>query len=138
MLGDAYISIQEPERAVEAYEQALKQNPRNKIDIASKLGKALVKTHQYTKAINYYRDVMKQENFKSLKLDLAKLFIKMKQYDKAETTLVQELQGIELFFLYIYRKYIYIYKIIYSYFRKSSRFRFKKFTSTYSTFIFAR
>lgn len=102
MLGDAYISIQEPERAVEAYEQALKQNPRNKIDIASKLGKALVKTHQYTKAINYYRDVMKQENFKSLKLDLAKLFIKMKQYDKAETTLVQELQGTELFFLYIY------------------------------------
>lgn len=135
MLGDAYISIQEPERAVEAYEQALKQNPRNKIDIASKLGKALVKTHQYTKAINYYRDVMKQENFKSLKLDLAKLFIKMKQYDKAETTLVQELQGIELF---SYIGNIYIYKIIYSYFRKSSRFRFKKFTSTYSTFIFAR
>lgn len=99
MLGDAYISIQEPERAVEAYEQALKQNPRNKIDIASKLGKALVKTHQYTKAINYYRDVMKQENFKSLKLDLAKLFIKMKQYDKAEATLVQELQGTKLFLL---------------------------------------
>lgn len=93
MLGDAYISIQEPERAIEAYEQALKQNPTNKVHIASKLGKALIKTHQYTKAINYYRDVMKQENFKSLKLDLAKLFIKLKQYDKAEATLVQELQG---------------------------------------------
>ncbi|XP_012166563.1 tetratricopeptide repeat protein 21B [Bombus terrestris] len=92
MLGDAYISIQEPERAIEAYEQALKQNPTNKVHIASKLGKALIKTHQYTKAINYYRDVMKQENFKSLKLDLAKLFIKLKQYDKAEATLVQELQ----------------------------------------------
>ncbi|XP_043587866.1 tetratricopeptide repeat protein 21B-like [Bombus pyrosoma] len=92
MLGDAYISIQEPERAIEAYEQALKQNPTNKVHIASKLGKALIKTHQYTKAINYYRDVMKQENFKSLKLDLAKLFIKLKQYDKAEATLIQELQ----------------------------------------------
>ncbi|XP_076761732.1 tetratricopeptide repeat protein 21B [Xylocopa sonorina] len=92
MLGDAYISIQEPERAIEAYEQALKQNPTNKVDIASKLGKALVKTHQYTKAINYYRDVMKQDNFRSLKLDLAKLFVTMKQYDKAEATLVQELQ----------------------------------------------
>ncbi|XP_068984486.1 tetratricopeptide repeat protein 21B-like [Bombus flavifrons] len=92
MLGDAYISIQEPERAIEAYEHALKQNPTNKVHIASKLGKALIKTHQYTKAINYYRDVMKQENFKSLKLDLAKLFIKLKQYDKAEATLVQELQ----------------------------------------------
>lgn len=93
MLGDAYISIQEPERAIEAYEQALKQNPTNKVHIASNLGVALVKTHQYTKAIDYYRDVMKQENFKNLKLDLAKLFIKMKQYDKAESTLVQELQG---------------------------------------------
>ena len=93
MLGDAYVSIQEPERAIEAYEQALKQNPANKVYLASKLGKALVKTHQYTKAINYYRDVMKQDNFKSLKLDFAKLFIKMKQYDKAEVTLVQELQG---------------------------------------------
>lgn len=106
MLGDAYISIQEPERAIEAYEHALKQNPTNKVHIASKLGKALIKTHQYTKAINYYRDVMKQENFKSLKLDLAKLFIKLKQYDKAEATLVQELQGrnyfscIILFFYY--------------------------------------
>ncbi|XP_017891080.1 tetratricopeptide repeat protein 21B-like [Ceratina calcarata] len=92
MLGDAYVLIQEPERAIEAYEQALKQNPANKVQIASKLGKALVKTHQYTKAINYYRDVMKQDSFKSLKLDLAKLFITMKQYDKAEATLVQELQ----------------------------------------------
>ncbi|KAF3423393.1 hypothetical protein E2986_01725 [Frieseomelitta varia] len=92
MLGDAYVSIQEPERAIEAYEQALKQNPVNKVHVASKLGKALIKTHQYTKAINYYRDLMKQDNFKSLKLDFAKLFIKMKQYDKAEVTLVQELQ----------------------------------------------
>lgn len=92
MLGDAYISIQEPERAIEAYEQALKQNSTNKLHIASKLGKALVKTHQYTKAINYYRDAMKQDNFKGLKLDLVKLFMTMKQYDKAEATLVQELQ----------------------------------------------
>ncbi|XP_054015603.1 tetratricopeptide repeat protein 21B-like [Hylaeus anthracinus] len=92
MLGDAYMSIQEPERAIESYEQALKRNPTNKLHIASKLGKALVKTHQYTKAINYYWDAMKQENFKGLKLDLAKLFMTMKQYDKAESTLVQELQ----------------------------------------------
>ncbi|XP_015435136.1 PREDICTED: tetratricopeptide repeat protein 21B-like [Dufourea novaeangliae] len=92
MLGDAYVSIEEPERAIEAYEEALKENPIDKFHIASKLGKALVKTHQYTKAINYYWDVIKQENFKGLKSDLAKLFMKMKQYDKAEATLVQELQ----------------------------------------------
>lgn len=93
MLGNAYMSIQEPERAIEAYEQALSQNPIDKIDIANKMGKALVKAHHYAKAINYYKDIVKQNNCATLKLDLAKLYMKMKQYDKAEATLVQELQG---------------------------------------------
>ncbi|KAL0109295.1 hypothetical protein PUN28_014409 [Cardiocondyla obscurior] len=92
MLGNAYMSIQEPERAIEAYEQALSQNPINKADIANKMGKALVKAHQYAKAISYYKDMVKQDNCAVLKLDLAKLYMKMKQYDKAEVTLVQELQ----------------------------------------------
>lgn len=92
MLGNAYMSIQEPERAIEAYEHALSQNPINKADIANKMGKALVKAHQYAKAVSYYKDVVKQENCGALKLDLAKLYMKMKQYDKAEATLVQELQ----------------------------------------------
>lgn len=93
MLGNAYISIQEPERAIEAYEQALSQNPINKVDIASKMGKALIKAHQYAKAISYYRNIVQHDGCAALKLDLAKLFMKMKQYDKAEATLVQELQG---------------------------------------------
>ncbi|XP_029176908.1 tetratricopeptide repeat protein 21B-like [Nylanderia fulva] len=92
MLGNAYMSIQEPERAIEAYEQALSQNPVDKVDIANKMGKALVKAHQYAKAISYYKDIVKQNNCGALKLDLAKLYMKMKQYDKAEATLVQELQ----------------------------------------------
>ncbi|XP_050461458.1 tetratricopeptide repeat protein 21B-like isoform X2 [Cataglyphis hispanica] len=92
MLGDAYMSIQEPERAIEAYEQALSQNPVDKMDIANKMGKALVKAHQYAKAISYYKDIVKHDSCASLKLDLAKLYMKMKLYDKAEATLVQELQ----------------------------------------------
>ncbi|XP_024883168.1 tetratricopeptide repeat protein 21B-like [Temnothorax curvispinosus] len=92
MLGNAYMSIQEPERAIEAYERALSQNPINKVEIANEMGKALVKAHQYAKAISYYKDIVKQDNCAALKLDLAKLYMKMKQYDKAETTLVQELQ----------------------------------------------
>ncbi|KAL6260324.1 hypothetical protein P5V15_007855 [Pogonomyrmex californicus] len=92
MLGNAYMSIQEPERAIEAYEQALSQNPIDKVIIANNMGKALVKAHQYAKAINYYKDIVKQENCAALKLDLAKLYMKMKQYDKAEATLVQKLQ----------------------------------------------
>lgn len=101
MLGDAYMSIQEPERAIEAYEQALSQNPVDKMDIANKMGKALVKAHQYAKAISYYKDIIKHDSCVSLKLDLAKLYMKMKLYDKAEATLVQELQGNYLKFIQI-------------------------------------
>ncbi|XP_046833910.1 tetratricopeptide repeat protein 21B-like isoform X2 [Vespa crabro] len=93
MLGDAYISIQEPERAIEAYEQALNQNPKDKAIIANKMGKALIKTHQYMEAISYYKDMIKEAECKDLKLDLAKLFIKMKQYDRAEATLLEELRN---------------------------------------------
>lgn len=36
----------QPEKAIEAYDQALKKNPKDSI-LASKMGKALIKTHNY-------------------------------------------------------------------------------------------
>lgn len=83
LLGDAYMNIQEPEKAIEIYEQALKKNPRDGA-LASKIGKALVKTHNYVKAINYYESALKsgQQNF--LRFDLAELLMKMKQYERCE------------------------------------------------------
>lgn len=48
LLGDAYMNIQEPEKAIEIYESALKKNPRDSA-LASKIGSALIKTHQYSK-----------------------------------------------------------------------------------------
>ncbi|XP_069686948.1 tetratricopeptide repeat protein 21B-like [Periplaneta americana] len=92
MLGDAYMSIQEPDRAIEAYEQALKRNPRDAA-LACKMGRALVKTHQYGKAINYYKEAVKGEEAGQLKLDMAELYMKLGQYDKAEKTLTQEIDG---------------------------------------------
>lgn len=91
MLGDAYIAIQEPERAIEAYEQSLRSNASDK-NLARKMGKALVKTHQYEKAIEYYERIIKQKEFGDLKLDMAELFMKLKMYEKAETRLLQELR----------------------------------------------
>lgn len=38
----------QPEKAIEVYEHALKKNPRDGA-LASKIGKALVKTHNYVK-----------------------------------------------------------------------------------------
>ncbi|XP_001655859.2 tetratricopeptide repeat protein 21B isoform X2 [Aedes aegypti] len=91
MLGDAYMSIQEADEAIEAYRQAQKQNPRDAL-LASKLGRAYVKTHQYKKAISYYQEAIATPENSLLKLDLAELFLKLKQYSNAEQTLVDEIE----------------------------------------------
>ncbi|XP_075036827.1 tetratricopeptide repeat protein 21B isoform X1 [Mixophyes fleayi] len=90
LLGDAYMNIQEPEKAIDIYEQALKKNPKDGT-LASKIGKALIKTHNYAKAISYYETALKsgQQNF--LHYDLAELLLKLKQYEKAEKVLQQAL-----------------------------------------------
>ncbi|KAM9344194.1 tetratricopeptide repeat protein 21B isoform 2-T2 [Pholidichthys leucotaenia] len=86
LLGDAYMNIHEPEKAIEVYEQALKKNPKNGA-LASKIGKALVKTHNYVKAINYYEAALKTQQQNFLRYDLAELLMKMKQYDRCEKIL---------------------------------------------------
>ncbi|NWY76297.1 TT21B protein, partial [Erithacus rubecula] len=90
LLGDAYMNIQEPDEAIEVYEQALKKNPKDP-SLASKIGKALIKTHNYSKAINYYEAAVRngQQNF--LCYDLAELLMKLKQYEQAEKVLQQAL-----------------------------------------------
>ncbi|XP_074729407.1 tetratricopeptide repeat protein 21B isoform X2 [Strix uralensis] len=90
LLGDAYMNIQEPDEAIEVYEQALKKNPKDPA-LASKIGKALIKTHNYSKAISYYEAALRsgQQNF--LCYDLAELLMKLKQYEKAEKVLQQAL-----------------------------------------------
>ncbi|XP_066301202.1 tetratricopeptide repeat protein 21B-like [Branchiostoma lanceolatum] len=86
LLGDAYMSIQEPEKAIEVYESALKRNPRD-ATLASKIGQALVKTHNYGKAINYYEAALKSGGQNFLRYDLAELLLRLRQYDKAEKVL---------------------------------------------------
>ena len=55
------VCLIKPELALEVYEAALKKNPRDGI-LASKIGQALVKTHNYNKAISYYDAALKSEN----------------------------------------------------------------------------
>ncbi|XP_058478817.1 tetratricopeptide repeat protein 21B [Solea solea] len=90
LLGDAYMHIQEPEKAIEVYEHALKKNPKDGA-LASKIGKALVKTHNYVKAINYYEAALKTEQQNFLRYDLAELLLKMKQYERCEKVLHEAL-----------------------------------------------
>uniref|UniRef100_A0AAQ4RG08 Tetratricopeptide repeat domain 21B n=1 Tax=Gasterosteus aculeatus aculeatus TaxID=481459 RepID=A0AAQ4RG08_GASAC len=90
LLGDAYMNIQEPEKAIEVYEQALKKTPKDGA-LASKIGRALVKTHNYMKAINYYEAALKTEQQNFLRYDLAELLMKMKQYPRCEGVLNEAL-----------------------------------------------
>ena len=91
LLGDAYMSITEPERALEIYEQALKRNPRDSL-LAAKMGEALQRTHQYGKALNYYKEAVKDEDNNSLRYDMAELQMRLKTFDRAEKTIQQALQ----------------------------------------------
>lgn len=84
--------IQEPEEAINAFKMALRQNPSDPI-LASKLGRAYVKTHQYNKAINYYREATVNDKNLSMKLDLAELFLKLKQFSNAEQTLIEDIES---------------------------------------------
>ena len=84
--------ISEPDEAIDAFKLALRQNPSDPL-LASKLGRAYVKTHQYARAITYYRDATMSANNSSLKLDLAELFLKLKQFSNAEQTLIDEIDG---------------------------------------------
>ncbi|XP_078334495.1 tetratricopeptide repeat protein 21B-like isoform X4 [Crassostrea virginica] len=93
LLGDAYMSIQEPDKAIEVYEKAMKNNPKE-TQLASKIGQALVKTHNYGKAINYYEAALKNGTSQGfLRHDLAELLLKLRQYDKAEKVLKQSLEA---------------------------------------------
>ncbi|XP_034518101.1 tetratricopeptide repeat protein 21A isoform X2 [Ailuropoda melanoleuca] len=48
LLGDAFMNIQEPEKALEVYDEAYRKNPHD-ASLVSRIGQAYVKTHQYTK-----------------------------------------------------------------------------------------
>ncbi|KAK6970975.1 Tetratricopeptide repeat protein 21B [Biomphalaria glabrata] len=115
LLGDAYMSIQEPEKAIEVYEAALKQNPKDAA-LASKIGQALVKTHNYGKAINYYEVSLKTGGQSSLRYDLAELLLKLKQYDKAEKVLKQaiEQEGQDLETMIEHTKYLILLAKVYN------------------------
>nr|XP_048692905.1 tetratricopeptide repeat protein 21A-like [Caretta caretta] len=88
LLGDAYMNVQEPEKAVEVYEAAQRKNPLD-ATLARKIGQAYVKTHQYSKAINYYEVALKMSEQDFLCHDLAELLLKLKKFNKAERVLNQ-------------------------------------------------
>eukprot|EP00002_Diphylleia_rotans_P017875 TRINITY_DN3468_c0_g2_i5.p1 TRINITY_DN3468_c0_g2~~TRINITY_DN3468_c0_g2_i5.p1 ORF type:complete len:957 (-),score=208.28 TRINITY_DN3468_c0_g2_i5:433-3303(-) len=89
LLGDALMKIQEPERAIEKYEEALKRNPADSA-LARKIGNALINAHDYRKAIEYYEQAVKSDPGKmQMRYDLAELYVKLRRFDVAEKVLTQ-------------------------------------------------
>lgn len=109
----------QPEKAFEVYELGMKKNPKSAA-LASKTGKALIKSHYYfkvhvvyfldkinytdseknetmltcidvTQAINYYEAALKTEQLHFLRYDLAELLMKMKQFERCERVLHEAL-----------------------------------------------
>lgn len=91
LLGDALMNVQEPEKALEVYEKALKKSPKDST-LASKVGQTYVRIHHYNKAINYYEASLKSNDLFALRYDLTNLYFKLHQYDKAERTLLTALE----------------------------------------------
>ena len=106
LLGEAYMRIQEPERAIKAYEGALKLNPGDAA-LSSKIGRALITTHDYKRAVQYYEtaanggaqaneDGTTSEISPATRMhllhDLAHLYLSLKNFPQAIRTLEQAME----------------------------------------------
>uniref|UniRef100_A0A6U5AVN5 Uncharacterized protein n=1 Tax=Hemiselmis andersenii TaxID=464988 RepID=A0A6U5AVN5_HEMAN len=95
MLADAFMRTQEPSKAVEHYQEALKLSP-NESDLAGKIGQALVSTHDFAQAIKFYEEAVRKQPGKSaLWLSLAELYMKLGKSGDSVRTLngLQETLG---------------------------------------------
>lgn len=106
LLGEAYIRILNPEAAVEAFEKAYSQDPANS-KLRSRIGKALIATHEYNKATNFYEGALRDtldkvgkrnstsstnSDFVSLSHDLAQLYMKLGRVESCRRVLDRVLE----------------------------------------------
>lgn len=96
LLGDAYLRVEQPERAIEVYESVLRWEPGD-LRVASKMGEALVMTHEFERAVLYYESALQSGTpigLSPLLPDLTLLLVRLKQLDKAEAILTAGLESI--------------------------------------------
>ncbi|RYG69860.1 tetratricopeptide repeat protein, partial [archaeon] len=108
LLGDSYLRILNPEAAIDSLEKAYKLEPRNS-RLRAKIGRALVSTHEYHRAVEFYEAALRELNSRlastsndaknkstvdaasaeriSLAHDLAKLYMKLGRHESADRVL---------------------------------------------------
>ncbi|XP_026737258.1 tetratricopeptide repeat protein 21B-like [Trichoplusia ni] len=90
MMGDAFMSIHDPAQAADAYEAALKGSPKD-VQLVKKLGVALIKMHEYDKACQHYENAIRLLGDDEVQFEYYELLIRLKQYDKVESSISSEL-----------------------------------------------
>uniref|UniRef100_A0A183CDH7 TPR_REGION domain-containing protein n=1 Tax=Globodera pallida TaxID=36090 RepID=A0A183CDH7_GLOPA len=85
LLGDAYVSVQEPELAIEAYETAMRRAPKDH-QLAEKIGNAYVKCHLYNKAVTFYEAAIKSGR-QNLRIRFAEQLFQMGNFEKCKKML---------------------------------------------------
>jgi tetratricopeptide repeat protein 21B len=91
LLGEAYMKVSLSDEAIQVFEQALKKNPKDHA-LARRIGRALVSTHDYNRAIEYYKTALTstgigKDGVAELKFDLAQLYQRLGRYDEASAFL---------------------------------------------------
>lgn len=95
MVAQALMDIQEPEEAIIYFEKALERQ-REDIQLVREVGKALVMTHDYNRAVKYYETRLKEDpKLLDLRLDLAELYFKLKVHEEAKRVLVEAIKYIK-------------------------------------------
>ena len=84
-LGEAYMKMSEPAKAIAAFEKAHRLSPHD-AQLASRIGQVLVSTHDYAKAVQYYDDAVRADPSKGfLRLELGKLYYELGRMPHALT-----------------------------------------------------
>ncbi|XP_051970171.1 tetratricopeptide repeat protein 21B [Xyrauchen texanus] len=91
LLADAFMKINQPEEAVKIYQEA--EMSTKDTTLAKKIGHALVKAHEYDKAVSYYETALKADvqDF-VLSVELAELLLKLQRFKKAQRVLEEALE----------------------------------------------
>ncbi|XP_043082785.1 tetratricopeptide repeat protein 21A isoform X2 [Puntigrus tetrazona] len=90
LLADAFIKINQPEEAVKIYQEA--EKIAQKDTLALKIGRALVKAHEYDTAVGCYETALKTDTLDCLlSVELSELLLKLKRPEKAQKVLEKAL-----------------------------------------------
>ena len=74
---------------MQALEAALERQPKDG-DLAAQIGAALMSTHQYRRALDYYHKAVRNSPAnRPLQLHLARLLLRLKSWDSAEKVYVK-------------------------------------------------